>query len=121
MTKPKLGYLLEEHISDIDEFVTHCRTVVVAGGGVFDPLVTEQLINRRSDRSALDELSVREYEVLELMAAGASNRAISAALICSGKTVESHVRSIFRKLGLAEHPDENRRVTAVLRWLSVAK
>lgn len=38
-----VGYLLNERISDIDEFVAHCRTVA-AGGSVFDPLVTEQLI-----------------------------------------------------------------------------
>ena len=53
-----------------------------------------------------------------MMAQGSSNRAIAAALFCSDKTVESHIRSIFTKLDLAEHPDENRRVAAVIRWLT---
>jgi DNA-binding CsgD family transcriptional regulator len=66
----------------------------------------------------VDWLSEREREVLDLMAAGASNRAIAATLFCSAKTVESHIGSIFRKLDLFDHPDENRRVHAVVWWLT---
>ena len=66
---------------------------------------------------AFDRLSPRELEVLDLMAEGASNRAIAERLFCSDKTVETHVRAIFRKLDLIEHPGENRRVAAVIRWL----
>jgi len=112
-----VGYVLKERISDLDEFVDTCRTVA-SGGTVVDPIVTELLLTRRRDRSALDELSPRELEVLAMMATGASNRAISAGLFCSAKTIESHVRSIFIKLGLIDHPDENRRVAAVVRWLA---
>jgi DNA-binding CsgD family transcriptional regulator len=44
-------------------------------------------------------LTAREQEVLHLMAEGASNAAIGAALVISQATVKSHVRHILRKLG----------------------
>jgi DNA-binding NarL/FixJ family response regulator len=109
-----VGYLLKERVSDLDEFVDACRTVA-AGGVVIDPLVTEQLL-RRSD-SSLDRLTEREREVLDLMARGRSNAAIARELACSQKTLETHVRAIFTKLDLAEHPDDHRRVAAVVRYL----
>jgi DNA-binding CsgD family transcriptional regulator len=44
-------------------------------------------------------LTAREQEVLHLMAEGASNASIGAALVISQATVKSHVRHILRKLG----------------------
>ena len=76
------------------------------------PVVVDPLVD-----PALDRLSPRERDVLDLMAGGASNRAIAQRLFCSDKTVETHVRAIFRKLDLVDRPDANRRVTAVVRWL----
>ena len=55
--------------------------------------------------------------MLKLMAEGHSNRGICAKLFLSPKTVEAHVRQIFRKLGLRESPDQHRRVLAVLSFL----
>ncbi len=62
-------------------------------------------------------LSGRELELLGLIAAGHSNTAISAQLWLSPKTVETHVRSIFTKLGLRETGAVHRRVIAVLMYL----
>ena len=62
-------------------------------------------------------LSTRELELLALMAAGRSNAAISAELWLSPKTVETHVRSIFTKLGLRDTGVVHRRVIAVLMYL----
>ena len=56
-------------------------------------------------------------EVLGLMAEGLSNRGICEKLVVSPKTVETHVNSIFLKLGLLPAPDEHRRVLAVLTFL----
>jgi DNA-binding NarL/FixJ family response regulator len=53
-------------------------------------------------------------------AAGHSNGAICARLYLSPKTVETHVRQIFLKLGLREAPEYHRRVVAVLRFLRAA-
>ncbi|MFM8862921.1 MAG: LuxR C-terminal-related transcriptional regulator [Acidimicrobiia bacterium] len=57
-------------------------------------------------------LSEAEREVLELMVAGLSNHAIAEHRFVAERTVETHVRQIFRKLGLVDGNDVNRRVLA---------
>ena len=54
------------------------------------------------------------------MAQGKNNAAIAATLILSERAVEKHINSIFSKLHLSEEPDINRRVKAVLMYLSAA-
>lgn len=66
---------------------------------------------------ALDSLTPREQEILELMAEGKSNQAICDALHLTVKTVEGHVSNIFMKLGLLPEPDTHRRVLAVLTYM----
>lgn len=51
------------------------------------------------------------------MAEGRSNEAIAQRLVIGGKTVETHVRNIFTKLGLAADLLDHRRVMAVLAYL----
>lgn len=66
----------------------------------------------------LADLTPRELEVLALIADGRTDRGIAQALYVTPKTVEAHVRSIFRKLDLpADAALENRRVHAVLTYL----
>jgi serine/threonine-protein kinase len=84
---------------------------------VIDPSVVAMLVNRARTHDPLDELTAREREVLRLMAEGRSNRAISAQLFLTERTVESHVRSIFLKLNLQPTSDDHRRVLAVLSYL----
>lgn len=67
--------------------------------------------------SLLGKLTSRELEVLDLVAQGRSNLAICQRLRLSPKTVEAHVRSLFTKLELQPHPDEHRRVMAVVTYL----
>jgi DNA-binding NarL/FixJ family response regulator len=55
---------------------------------------------RATGESGLASLSNREREVAKLVADGASNREVAAALLVSPKTVERHVTNILAKLGL---------------------
>jgi DNA-binding NarL/FixJ family response regulator len=57
-------------------------------------------------------LSPQEVRVLELLASGRSNRAIALALGLSERTVENHLRRVYRKLGV---PDRAQAILAGLR------
>ena len=111
------GYLLKDRVLEIDDFLEAVRRVG-RGGSAIDPEVISELLGRRRDGDPLSELSPREREVLELMAEGLSNGGICRRLFLSPKTVETHVPSIFGKLGLLPAPDEHRRVLAVLAFLN---
>ncbi|MFE3542365.1 protein kinase [Nocardia sp. NPDC059177] len=114
-----LGYLLKDRVSDIDEFVAALERVA-AGGSAIDPDLVGRLVSRPHHGALpLDTLTPREREVLRLMAEGRSNRAIGATLFLGERTIETHVRGIFAKLGLQPEPDDHRRVLAVLTHLRV--
>ena len=66
----------------------------------------------------LDALTQREREVLGLLAEGYTNAGISAQLVLSERTVEVHVRAVFAKLGISDDDGRNKRVLAVLQYLS---
>jgi DNA-binding NarL/FixJ family response regulator len=109
------GYLLKDRVSDV-AVLTDALRRLCDGECVVDPTIVARLV-RRAARTQLDELTGRERDVLGLMAEGRSNTAIAGALFLSPKTVETHVRNIFAKLGLDESPDDHRRVLAVLAFL----
>ena len=113
------AYLLKERVGSVDEFARAIR-VVAQGGSVIDPLVVDELVRSRSQQHqpGMSWLTPRESEILAEMAQGKSNAAIAAALGISERAVEKHTNSIFTKLGLSEEKDLNRRVKAVLLFLS---
>lgn len=110
------GYLLKDRVADVLSFLD-AVTTVGAGGTVLDPEVVAQILVRSPQRSALDALTPREVETLQLMAEGKANSAIAATLHVSVGSAEKHIASIFTKLNLAPDQSENRRVLAVLRYL----
>ena len=110
------GYLLKDRVADVPAFVDAVE-VVGKGGTVLDPEVVSQILVRSRQRSALDALTPRETDVLQLMAEGRTNSAIATSLNVSVGSAEKHIASIFTKLGLAPDDGENRRVLAVLRYL----
>jgi DNA-binding NarL/FixJ family response regulator len=112
----RIGYLLKERVFDIATVVDALRRIV-DGETVIDPTIVSRLVGRRRRQDPLAALSVRERQVLELIAEGMSNRAIAARLYVTERTVEAHVTQIFHKLRLPESPDQHRRVLAVLTFL----
>jgi len=101
------GYLLKG--ADRAELVRTIRTVA-AGGAVFGPEVARRLIGYFGSRSPADdeafpELTDREREILELMARGLSNQAITDRLVVSPKPVRNHVSNIFGKLQVRDRAE----------------
>jgi DNA-binding NarL/FixJ family response regulator len=112
----RVGYLLKDRVFDVAILIDALRRLA-EGESVVDPTIVARLVGRRRQASALDELTGREREVLELLAEGLSNRAIAERLVVAERTVEAHVKQIFQKLDLAASPDSHRRVLAVLAYL----
>jgi len=95
------GYLLKEIRGSV--FVDAIRQVA-AGNSLLDPSVTGRLLSRLRDGEPKDErlasLTVREREVLALIADGLSNRQIAERLLLAEKTVKNYVSAVFVKLGM---------------------
>ena len=68
------------------------------GDATMSPVVRERLETR--DRTPRSSLTPRELEVLQLVAAGSSNREIGTELMLSEATVKSHLVHIYDKLGV---------------------
>ena len=111
-----IGYVLKERVADVAQFTGAIRRVA-AGESVIDSQVVSRLVARPRRDSPLETLTERELAVLALMAEGRSNHAIADQLYLSPKTVETHVGSLFAKLGLLPAAEDHRRVLAVLTYL----
>lgn len=115
--KPEgVGYLMKERVGRVEQLLDAVRRVS-AGECVVDRAVVDDLLARRRRVDPLEELTPREREILALMAEGRSNQGICRTLWLSPKTVETHIRGAFAKLGIREAPEDNRRVLAVLAYL----
>lgn len=112
----RAGYLMKERVGRVEQLLDALERVA-AGGCVVDRAVVEELLARRRQVDPLDALTPREREILALIAEGRSNQGICQTLWLSPKTVETHIRGAFSKLGLTEAPEDNRRVLAVLVFL----
>ena len=111
-----IGYLLKSRVTDVAEFIETLERIA-RGASVVDPALVAELVSARRRNDPLAVLSVREREVLALMAEGRSNAGIGRRLWVTEGTVEKHVRSILAKLRLPETDDDHRRVLAVVTFL----
>ncbi|NAS22938.1 response regulator [Herbidospora sp. NEAU-GS84] len=113
------AYLLKERVGEPGQLVEAVRAVA-RGGSVIDPVVVEGILadSLRRRASPLAALTPRERDVLAQIAQGKSNAAVGETLYLSEKSVEKHISVVFAKLGLEAAPDVNRRVLAVLLYLS---
>nr|WP_062339977.1 response regulator transcription factor [Herbidospora sakaeratensis] len=113
------AYLLKERVGEPGQLVEAVRAVA-RGGSVIDPVVVEGILadSLRRRASPLAALTPRERDVLAQIAQGKSNAAVGETLYLSEKSVEKHISVVFAKLGLEAAPEVNRRVLAVLLYLS---
>jgi DNA-binding NarL/FixJ family response regulator len=101
------GFLLKD--APAQELVAAIR-IVAAGDTLLAPSVTRRVVDafvRQPEPSrelieALEELTPREREVLELIARGNSNADIARALVVSDATAKTHVSNVLGKLGLRD-------------------
>jgi len=98
------GYLLKE--SDEEEILRAIKTVH-AGGAVFGAGVAGRMVDffRATQHrlgSAFPNLTIREREILELIARGRANGEIAQHLSLSEKTVRNNITNIFAKLQVAD-------------------
>lgn len=97
------GYLLKG--AEPDELVRAVQAVA-RGEAIFGQSIAAQVLRYFNGLNAstvsFPELTAREREVLELIAAGRNNGEIAQVLSLSGKTVRNHVSIIFSKLRVAD-------------------
>lgn len=110
------GYLVHGQF-DAEELVANVLNVA-RGTGVFSPQVVEQLRSSLADpapvvaeRRTEFDLTQRELEVMDLVAAGLSNSEVARRCYVAEKTVKNHVNHIFAKLHVTS------RAEAVSLWL----
>jgi DNA-binding NarL/FixJ family response regulator len=97
------GYLLKG--AEGEDTLRAIRTVA-RGEAIFSPAIAERLMQHlthpASPQHPFAELTDREHEILNLLAAGLTNTAIAERLFLSPKTVRNHVSNIFAKLQVAD-------------------
>ena len=102
------GFLLKDSPA---EDVVRGVAAVAAGQALLDPAVTGRVLERfratpdaapAAPPAAIERLTARESEVLELMGRGLSNGEIAETLVISEVTVKSHIGRIFTKLDLRD-------------------
>jgi DNA-binding NarL/FixJ family response regulator len=104
------GYLLKG-ANQVE--ITRAVTAVARGEAIFGPAIARRIADffaagpsaGSAAEQAFPQLTVREREILELVAAGRSNAQIASTLFLSPKTVRNNVSNIFAKLHVADRAE----------------
>lgn len=112
-----VGYLLKDRVTDARTLIDALNRVA-SGSIALEPQVVATMLSTAHQAGPLSRLSDQERRILALIAEGHSNEAIANQVAVSERTVESHVASIFRNLGLTAGPGVNRRVQAAVAYLN---
>lgn len=112
-----VGYQLKDRVIDADQFIDALERVA-GGGTALDPTVIAKLLHRPGQHDPMNRLTDREQSVLALMAEGLTNTAIADTLHLSEGSISKYTTNIFDKLDLPPDENTNRRVRAVLTYLT---
>ena len=93
--------------------ITRAVTAVARGEAIFGPAIARRIADffagapaaGSAAEQAFPQLTAREREILELVAAGRSNPQIASTLFLSPKTVRNNVSNIFAKLHVADRAE----------------
>lgn len=106
------GYLLKD--AEPDEIIRAVHAVA-RREAIFGPDIATRVLgffnqsqfhqSQPSADTVFPELTVREREVLSLIAGGHSNTAIASTLCLSPKTVRNHISNVFSKLHVADRAE----------------
>jgi DNA-binding NarL/FixJ family response regulator len=103
------GYLLK---ASPEGDILNAVRAVAAGQAYLSPEMSRLLVEEyvremrhRGVEDSYDLLSIREKEILQLLASGRSNRDIAEMIHVSVATVETHRTNIFQKLGIHSLPE----------------
>lgn len=109
------GYLIKDRVT-CPKMLRDTLRSVASGAMSVDPDIARRLMNPKSHKSVLDDLTDREVQVLELVAQGSSNKGIAERLRLSSKTVDRHVSNICDKLAIPDNESNTRRSLILLKY-----
>ena len=106
------------YLSKRSSFTTSVLVGAIAAAADGEVVIDPSLVQRSTPRAGTEVagLTKAQFSVLRLVAEGLSNEAVADRLHISERSVESHLLSIYRRLGI-EKTGTNRRVHAVLTFL----
>lgn len=110
------GYVLKT--ASPDEIVQAVRDVY-AGKSVLTDTIAQKMMAHLADRdqATVEQLTIRELEVLALVARGFTNKAIGVQLGISDRTVQGHLAHVFERLRATSRTEAVMRAVS-LGWLS---
>ena len=101
----------ELHAAGATRPIAQIAVLAVAGADVLPEQPDPTVAGEVSVWEGSEELTVREREIVVLVARGLSNRDIAARLVISKRTVDAHVNHIFAKLSVSSRVQLTRRLS----------
>jgi DNA-binding NarL/FixJ family response regulator len=102
-----LGYFVR--IENFNDFIQAVKTVFgghrYVSGLVNDQILDAVISGKNFDKEIEERISLREREILQMIAEGKTNSEIGKQLVISTRTVETHRTNLMRKLGFSSQTD----------------